>query len=281
MASALFTLFGLWNKALLKIGAQRLSSLTDTSNPALQYLQDIWPFETQEFLEEHPWSFAVTTWPMIPLNPPVWITSTSYSVGNYVINGTAIYICLVANTSGVFATDLSSGYWMLQRGVSPILTPLPSMNDGCINPYALPADFINPYLFSAPAFYRKEVIKPPYLPANQTVLLTNNPNLSTMKYVFNQQDLTQWSAKALEAMATKLAWQLCFKISEAAQYAAGLEKDYTMVKLISAITADSNTTTPDESIANAWFIARLSGSTGAVGLGPDNNNVGWEIPGIM
>ena len=145
--------------------------------------------------------------------------------------------------------------------------------------YGFKIDFINPYLFSAPAFYRKETLKPPYIATAQIVLLTNNNNIATMKYVFNQVDLTQWSSKALEALATKLAYQLCFKISEAAQYAVGLEKEY-LSKLISAITSDSNTTSPDQAIADAWFNARLSGSTGAIGLGPDGNNVGWFIPGV-
>jgi len=50
--------------------------------------------------------------------------------------------------------------------------------------------------------------------------------------------------------------------------------------LISAISNDSNNTSADEAIADGWFIARLNGSTGAVGVGPDNNNVGWGIPGL-
>ncbi len=100
-----------------------------------------------------------------------------------------------------------------------------------------------------------------------------------MKYVFNQTDLTQFSAKALLALSTKLAHQLCFKISEAAQYAMVQGQEYDK-DLISAITSDSNTTSPDESIANTWFIARLTGSTGAIGLGPNGDNVGWFIPGV-
>ncbi len=278
MPSVLYTQLGIWNKALYKIGAQRLNTLTDASNPASQYLADIWPFAYGEFLEEHPWSFAVQTIPMIPLNPPAWVTATLYTVGMFVLQGGAIYVCAIQHTSGTFATDLAAGDWVVQAGVSPLLKSLPIMNDGCNNPYFVPSDFINPYLFSAPAFYRKETVKPPYLATAQIVLLTNNNNLATMKYVFSQIDFSQWSAKAIEALSTMLAYQLCFKISEAAQYAAGLETDYHG-KLISAIAADSNTTSPDQSVADAWFLARLSGSTGAIGLGPDGDNVGWYIPG--
>lgn len=285
MPNALFTELGIWNKAALRIGSQRfvatdVTNPSASSNPAAQYLTDIWPYEVQEFLEEHPWSFAVNTVPMIPLNPPAWVTSTLYNVGMYVLQGGAIYICAIQHTSGVFATDLAAGDWTLQAGISPLLLPLPLMNDGCNNPYFMPTDYLKPYLFSAPAFYRQEVVKPPYVTTATQMLLTTNPNISTMKYVFSQADITQFSAKACEALALKLAKQLCFKVSEAAQYADSLNKEYD-VKLISAIANDSNTTSPDEAIADAWFVARLSGSTGAVGLGPDNNNVGWGVPGAQ
>lgn len=42
-----------------------------------------------------------------------WVTSTVYAVGNLVAQGGSVYLCIVAHTSGVFATDLSSGDWVL------------------------------------------------------------------------------------------------------------------------------------------------------------------------
>lgn len=44
---------------------------------------------------------------------PAWVTSTSYSVGDRVSNGTSNYYCLTAHTSGVFATDLAAVKWEL------------------------------------------------------------------------------------------------------------------------------------------------------------------------
>jgi hypothetical protein len=41
-----------------------------------------------------------------------WATTTVYSVGNYVQTGAIIYKCIVAHTSGTFATDLSAGKWL-------------------------------------------------------------------------------------------------------------------------------------------------------------------------
>lgn len=45
------------------------------------------------------------------VNFTAWLTSTSYSVGDYVINDSTNYVCLVAHTSGTFATDLAADYW--------------------------------------------------------------------------------------------------------------------------------------------------------------------------
>jgi len=45
--------------------------------------------------------------------PTNWTTATSYTVGVKVLQSTLAYQCLVANTSGVFATDLAAGKWVL------------------------------------------------------------------------------------------------------------------------------------------------------------------------
>lgn len=49
-----------------------------------------------------------------------WLTSTAYSVNDCVNNGGSSYVCIIAHTSGTFATDLSAGKWSLlaQAGAS-------------------------------------------------------------------------------------------------------------------------------------------------------------------
>lgn len=42
-----------------------------------------------------------------------WLTSTAYLVGQQVTQGGLTYICLVAHTSGTFATDLAASDWQL------------------------------------------------------------------------------------------------------------------------------------------------------------------------
>jgi len=41
-----------------------------------------------------------------------WVTGTSYAVGDVVMNDGTFYKCLVAHTSGTFATDLAAGDWV-------------------------------------------------------------------------------------------------------------------------------------------------------------------------
>lgn len=50
----------------------------------------------------------------------LWATSTGYSVNDVVIQSDKIYICLVAHTSGTFATDLSAAKWNEISKVSTI-----------------------------------------------------------------------------------------------------------------------------------------------------------------
>jgi hypothetical protein len=41
-----------------------------------------------------------------------WVTATAYTVGQQVVYSGIIYTCQVAHTSGTFATDLTSAYWV-------------------------------------------------------------------------------------------------------------------------------------------------------------------------
>jgi len=50
---------------------------------------------------------------------PDWVTATAYSIGDIVNESQSYYFCLVAHTSGTFATDLTAGKWNLQVGKQP------------------------------------------------------------------------------------------------------------------------------------------------------------------
>lgn len=59
-----------------------------------------------------------------------WVTSTAYILNNMVSVGFSSYICIVAHTSGVFATDLAAGKWeILAQGSAN----LPAQSGATIN----------------------------------------------------------------------------------------------------------------------------------------------------
>ncbi len=49
-----------------------------------------------------------------------WVTATAYVIGNLATNGGSYYRCLVAHTSGTFATDLTAGKWVLTTGATDL-----------------------------------------------------------------------------------------------------------------------------------------------------------------
>lgn len=40
-----------------------------------------------------------------------WVGGTAYAKGDVVLQGGIVYVCIVAHTAGVFATDLAAGDW--------------------------------------------------------------------------------------------------------------------------------------------------------------------------
>lgn len=50
-----------------------------------------------------------------------WVTATAYAVNDLAVQSSNVYLCLVAHTSGTFATDLAANKWALltRQGISP------------------------------------------------------------------------------------------------------------------------------------------------------------------
>lgn len=51
---------------------------------------------------------------IVKTSPASWSTGTGYVVGNFVTQASVTYYCIVAHTSGTFATDLADGKWTAQ-----------------------------------------------------------------------------------------------------------------------------------------------------------------------
>ncbi|MEP6826457.1 MAG: hypothetical protein ABJA10_00115 [Aestuariivirga sp.] len=56
--------------------------------------------------------------------PTTWLTATSYPVNSAVFQNNILYVCLVAHTSGTFATDLAALKWVLAVDFNAVITPV-------------------------------------------------------------------------------------------------------------------------------------------------------------
>lgn len=216
----LFSKIGLYNKALLAVGAQRAASV-DSADPNVTSLNDIFDPCLQEVISEHTWSFAIQTVTLQTLT---------------------------------------------------LATNLPVMNDGISTAYGLPADFIEVYLLSQPCQYRIEQLNSPYVTSPTQAMLSNVSTLSGMKYIFNNTDPTTWTPKFYDAVARRLAMEICPKVSKAPGLLDKIYAGYNKA-LLSAISSDSQGSSQDQSQADEWFIARLAGSGVVTGL--PNGNIGF------
>ena len=79
-------------------------------------------FRISKGVARHIANFSIPASAYSSTNIAGWVTATGYVIGDFVENSDTIYYCIVNHTSGTFATDLSSGYWVAQT-IYEIPTP--------------------------------------------------------------------------------------------------------------------------------------------------------------
>lgn len=72
---------------------------------------------------------AVTAADAVPVWRGAWLTSTAYTVNDLIVQGSVVYICLEAHTSGTFATDLSATKWEIYTDLTDITDYAGDLND--------------------------------------------------------------------------------------------------------------------------------------------------------
>ena len=69
--------------------------------------------------------------------PAIWLTATAYSLRDSVINSGSLYKCIVAHTSGTFATDLAAAKWSLLIDWNALVDNAPLSDASPARPKAL------------------------------------------------------------------------------------------------------------------------------------------------
>jgi hypothetical protein len=135
--------------------------------------------------------------------------------------------------------------------------------------YQLPSDFLKIYKINFPYAY----LQFENIPGNGLCLLSDTAGL-IIKYVFDNDDPTTYSAKFYEALACKLAKEACFKLVEATKYQSKMDADYEKA-FTTAAASDGQMSTADQVEESEWEWSRLAGSSGFVYYPGQALNVGY------
>ncbi len=280
------------NLALSLIGSKNLTTFGETITEEGKRINATYAFVRDEVLMEHPWSFAqkrvalvdmtrtaqddwetITDYAVddIVYDPTLtyyykcliahtssalfatdlaaadwvlytsWVTGTVYAKGDKVYNSGIEYACLVNHTAAaLFATDLASVYWVATELVT-------DLDDTIINVLYLPTDFLKVNKVSdSYAVYE--------LLGNR--LLADTDTLS-IKYTYSNDDPTLYSAMFVTALATRLAAEVCFNLTQSKQKAQDVLEMYESIALPRAMAADSAEGTAEETDQFEWEEARL------------------------
>jgi len=282
------------NVALGMIGATRITALTQAIEEA-RVVNNVYDSVRDEVLMEHPWSFSqkrVALTDMTRTAQDDWVTLTAYVVDDIVLSANGLYYkCLIAHTSGVFATDLAAVKWVLyttwvtgtaytigtkkynagieysclvnDTAAALFTTDLAlvywvatelvvDMDDELSIIYYLPTDFLKVNALS----YDKAVYR-----LIGSRLYTDTEDLK-IQYTFINDTPSTYSGQFQTALATRLAAEICFNITQSMTKAMELLKKYESIDLVRAMSSDSQQGTPESITADEWENARLS--TGAI-----------------
>lgn len=282
------------NLALGTIGATRITALTQAIEEA-RVVNNVYDSVRDEVLMEHPWSFAQKRVALVDMTRTAqddWVTATAYVVDDVreAANG-YYYKCLIAHTSGVFATDLAAGKWVLyttwvtgtayakktklynagieysclvNHTASALFATdlalvywvateeIVSMDDELSVMYYLPTDFLKVNALS----YDKAVYR---LMGSRLLADTDDLNI---QYTYINDTPSSYSGQFQTALGSRLASEICFNITQSITKAMELLKKYESIDLIRAMSSDSQQGTPESIIQDEWENARLS--TGAI-----------------
>lgn len=281
------------NLALSLIGAKNitLAELTTPVTEESKRIAAVYNSIRDEVLMEHPWSFAqktVTLADMTRTSQDDWTTATAYAVDDIVYDPTLTYYykCLIAHTSTtLFATDLAAARWVLytswvtgtvyaksakvyNSGIEyaclvnhsssalfatdlvsvywVVTEKVVDMDDDITNILYLPTDFLSVTRISdSDATHR--------LLGNR--LLADTDALS-IEYTYSNDDPTLYSAMFVTALASRLAAEICFNITQSAVKAGNVLEKYEKVDLPRAMAADSKQGSPEGLEMTEWESSR-------------------------
>ena len=170
-----------------------------------------------------------------------WVTGTVYAVGDKVYNSGTEYACLVNHTAGTFATDLTAVKWVATEKIV-------DLDEGYTVVYYKPTDMLEiTGVNNSNALVSLE----------GTRILSDVDDLN-IKYTYQNDDPDTYPAKFKTALATRLAAEIAYNITNNRSQADMLMKVYEGIELPQAMSSDSVQGTAEELKQDEWLDARLA-----------------------
>lgn len=224
------------NRALSLIGASSISALGVAGDPVSIMLDNIFDTCRDVVLQSHEWPFAIKRADLTEV--AAWVTATAYEVDDYVFTADNVYICLVAHTSGTFATDLASAYWLESyKGPTYHYTTC----------YFKPSDYLKGL----------EVSDDNADWAIEGEIIVADTSSLELKYIHQVTDPTKWSTAFIEAFAAYLASEIAFSITSSKTTMEAMQKMYA-VKIEEAAASESQVGRPPKPRQDQWEEGRLT-----------------------
>ena len=243
VSGAAGTSVGIANVALARLGATRILAIDeDTENARL--VNAIYGTIRDEVLSAHPWNFAIKR--AIPglvwSEPGSWQTETTYVVGDYVIHDENQYRCIVAHTSGTFATDLAALYWTADE------------TDRIFYEYSyshrIPSDCLRILEVTDGTNTIEDF-------ANENGLILSDYDTIYIKYIYRVTETSKYSSYFLSCFAVRLAAELAYSITGKADLGEVIMKEYEE-KLRKAKALDAQESgIPEETGKDKFLTSRI------------------------
>jgi len=169
-----------------------------------------------------------------------WVTATVYAVGDKVYNSDIEYACLVNHSAGTFATDLAALDWVATEEIV-------DLDEGATVVYIKPSDWLElTGVNNSNALVKLE----------GTRILSDADDLA-VRYTYQDDDPDTYSPKFKTALATRLAAEVAYNITNNRNTADMIYKIYETVALPQAMASDSVQGTAEEIKQDEWESARL------------------------
>ena len=281
------------NLALSLIGSKNLTTFGETTTEEGKRINASYSFVRDEVLMEHPWTFAQKRLALVDMTRTEqddWVTATAYAVNDIVYDPTLAkyYKCLVAHTSAaLFATDLAAVNWILYTDW--VTAVVYAKGDKVYNSgieYACLVNHTASALFAtdlASVYWvatelivdmDDEITSILYLPTDLlrinkvsdedlayeiigNRMYTDNDEVS-IKYTYSNDDPTLYSPLFVIALATRIAAEICFNLTQSVTKASDVQVRYERIDLPRAMAADSSQGSPEEVEMDEWLEARLT-----------------------